>query len=79
MKIVNPDKLSTDDLSNDERINTKESADILRVDSNTIRRSLCVNGHYLDIKPLKLQNGRLLWPKKEIYRLAGRKIPINKK
>jgi hypothetical protein len=27
---------------------------------------LCVNGHYLDIVPKKLPNGRLLWPEAEV-------------
>lgn len=44
---------------------TKEIALMLRVESQTIRRSLCINGHYLGLKPLKLPNKRLLWPYSE--------------
>ena len=43
-------------------INTEEFAKFLLVKPATVRRGLCVNGHYLVIKPLKLPNGRLLWP-----------------
>lgn len=32
------------------------------VQPDTVRRNLCVNGHFLGIKPVKLPNGRLLWP-----------------
>jgi len=41
---------------------TKEFAERLRVDANTIRRGLCVRGHYLGLRPVKLPNGRLVWP-----------------
>ena len=54
-----------------ESINTKEYAGLTRVDSQTIRRSYCVNGHYLGIKPFKLPNGRLLWPRDEVLRVLG--------
>lgn len=46
-----------------ESLSTKELAAYFHVESQTIRRGLCVNGHYLGLRPLKLQNGRLLWPK----------------
>ena len=40
---------------------TRELADFYRVKPQTILRSLCINGHYLNIKPIKLPNGHLLW------------------
>ncbi len=43
-------------------INTDEFAKALGVQSQTIRRGFCVNGHYLGIKPKKMPNRRLLWP-----------------
>lgn len=52
-------------------INTKEFAALVRVDPQTIRRALCVNGHYLGLKPLKLPNNRLLWPGNQARELAG--------
>lgn len=33
-----------------------------KVKADTVRRSLCLNGHYLNVVPLKLPTGRLLWP-----------------
>jgi hypothetical protein len=43
-------------------ISTKEFAGLFRVKSATVRRSYCVNGHYLSMRPVKLPSGRLLWP-----------------
>lgn len=54
-----------------ESLNTKEYATLTRVDPQTIRRSYCVNGHYLGLKPFKLPNGRLLWQKAEVLRVLG--------
>jgi len=52
-------------------INTKEFAALVRVDPQTIRRALCVQGHYLGLRPLKLPNHRLLWPGNQARELAG--------
>ncbi len=41
---------------------TEEFAEKLRIKANTIRRGLCVNGHYMNVIPLKLSNRRLVWP-----------------
>lgn len=41
---------------------TEEFARLLRIGPNTIRRGLCVNGHYLGVRPVKLANRRLVWP-----------------
>lgn len=46
-------------------LTTRELADLYRVRPQTILRSLCLNGHYLSIKPIKLPNHRNLWPKPE--------------
>ena len=50
-------------------LTTKEFAGLLRVEPATIRRGLCVNGHYMRVKPLKLTNGRLLWPKNDALKV----------
>lgn len=52
-------------------ISTKEFAAIFRVESQTVRRSYCVNGSYMGIKPLKLPNGRLLWPYMAVQKLLA--------
>ena len=50
---------------------TKEFAEVLKVEPATVRRSLCVNGHYLGIRPVKLPNGRLLWPPADVERFKN--------
>ena len=52
-----------------ERLNTTETAHLLGVRPETIRRGLCVQGHYLGLRPVKLPNGRLLWPASEVAAL----------
>jgi hypothetical protein len=42
-------------------IRTNDLALYLGVRPGTIRRSLCVNGHYAGLVPTKLNNGRLMW------------------
>ena len=54
-----------------ETLNTKELAECLRVEAQTIRRGYCVDGHYMGLKPLKLPNRRLLWPKAGALRILG--------
>lgn len=56
-------------------LDTAEAAAVLRVKPQTLRRCLCMQGHYLGIVPLKLPNGRLLWPADALDRLtAPRKV-----
>lgn len=52
------------------KISTEEMAARLLVESQTPRASLCRNGHYLGMRPVKLPNGRLLWDAAEVERLA---------
>jgi len=42
-------------------LNTERLADLFGVKPHTIRRALCVDGHYMGIVPTKLANGRLLF------------------
>jgi len=57
-------------MEKNESLNSREFAELVRVEAQTIRRSYCVNGHYLGLKPFKLPNGRLLWPKVEALRVV---------
>jgi len=41
---------------------TSELAKRFGVKSDTVRRNLCVKGHFMGLRPLKLPNDRLLWP-----------------
>ena len=43
-------------------LSTAQLAQVLHVQPGTIRRGLCVDGHYLGLVPQKFANGRLLWP-----------------
>ncbi|PKN68437.1 MAG: DNA-binding protein [Deltaproteobacteria bacterium HGW-Deltaproteobacteria-12] len=56
---------------NKESLTTREYAAMVRVESQTIRRAYCINGHYLDVIPHKLKNKRLLWPKADCLRVIG--------
>jgi hypothetical protein len=47
-------------------LTTAEVAQLFLVRANTIRVSLCRCGHYLGIRPRKLGNRRLSWPKSEV-------------
>lgn len=50
-------------------ITTKQFAHAVGVQGATVRRSLCINGHYLGIRPVKLPNGRLAWPENALAQL----------
>ncbi len=54
-----------------EHLTTEEFARRLGVKSHTVRRSLCVKGHYLGVRPIKLPNRRLLWPEKAWREIVG--------
>ena len=44
------------------RLTTETFAARFGVKGATVRRNLCVSGHFLGLKPIKLPNTRLLWP-----------------
>jgi len=56
------------------KLSTEEAAARLRVASQTPRASLCRLGHWLGMVPVKLPNGRLLWPADEVERLAAGEV-----
>jgi len=43
-------------------ITTSQLAQALGIKPGTVRRGFCVDGHYMGLTPVKLGNGRLLWP-----------------
>ena len=43
-------------------VTTMNFAESVGVKPTTVHRNLCVNGHYMGVKPIKLPDGRLLWP-----------------
>jgi len=50
-------------------VTTKQLSKMLGVNTDTIRRGLCVNGHYLGLKPVKMPNRMLMWPVANIDKL----------
>lgn len=48
---------------------TFEAATLFRVKPGTLRRSLCRDGHYLRVVPIKAANSRLLWPREQVDRV----------
>lgn len=49
---------------------TKEAAGKLRNRPATWVRNLCINGHFCGVRPVKLPNGRLLWPADQVDALV---------
>ena len=53
------------------KLDTAEAAEVLRVRPQTLRHSLCLKGHYMGLRPVKLPNGRLLWEAAAVAALAS--------
>lgn len=47
-------------------LTTNEFAKIAKVKPQSIRHSLCTRGHYLKVRPVKLENRRLMWREKDV-------------
>jgi len=60
--------------SNRKYISTSDLAYTFGVKSTTIHRTLCIKGHYMGIRPIKLPNGRLLWAKDAIQKIMKKTI-----
>lgn len=56
------------------KVDTAEAASRLRIKPQTLRRALCLQGHYYGLKPVKLPNGRLLWDSTELDRLTAGEV-----
>jgi hypothetical protein len=61
-------------ISNPRKLDTLEAAERLRIKPQTIRRGLCINGHYLGLRPIRLPNGRLLWDASAIDALLNGEV-----
>ena len=53
------------------KLDTAEAADRLRIRPQTLRRALCLQGHYFGLRPTKMPNGRLLWDAADLDRLTA--------
>lgn len=61
-------------ISSPRKIDTLEAAERLRIKPQTIRRSLCLSGHYLGLRPTRLPNGRLLWDASAVEALLNGEV-----
>lgn len=48
---------------------TEELANLLRMRPQSIRKCYSKTGNYLGIQPIKLPNGRLVWPYDQVAKL----------
>lgn len=56
------------------KLSTEATANRFWVEPQTLRASLCRNGHYMGMRPVKLPNGRLLWDAAEVERLTAGEV-----
>ena len=72
--VARKSELRTDYAALISNLSTEELAAALCIQPQTIRRSLCVQGHYLGLRPTKLPNRRLLWPADAVARLLAGEV-----
>ena len=53
------------------KFSTDELAAAARLAPQSIRASLCRNGHWAGLRPVKLPNGRLLWDAEQVTRVLS--------
>lgn len=46
--------------------NTKQFAKLNGVEATAVHARVCLRGDYFGIKPIKLANGRLMWPDTQV-------------
>ncbi|QDW50031.1 DNA-binding protein [Burkholderia sp. KBS0801] len=52
-------------------LTTEELAALLSIRPQSIRKRYCQTGAYFTVRPVKLPNGRLMWPADAIEKLVG--------
>ncbi|NKJ45852.1 DNA-binding protein [Burkholderia sp. SG-MS1] len=52
-------------------LSTDELATLLTLRPQSIRKRLCQTGAYFCLRPVKMPNGRLMWPADSIEQLSG--------
>ncbi|MFL9932711.1 DNA-binding protein [Paraburkholderia sp. RL18-103-BIB-C] len=52
-------------------ISTEELAASLALRPHSIRKRYCQTGAYFCLRPVKLPNGRLMWPADSVEQLSG--------
>jgi hypothetical protein len=51
-------------------ITTEELAALLSIRPQSIRKRFCQTGAYFSLRPVKMPNGRLMWPADALDKLA---------
>ncbi|KWF95616.1 DNA-binding protein [Burkholderia cepacia] len=51
-------------------LTTEELASLLSLRPQSIRKRYCQTGAYFTLRPVKLPNGRLMWPADAVEKLA---------
>jgi len=59
-------------------LTTKELAAKFRAQEQTVRKRYAATGTYCGVRPLKLPNGRLLWPDGAIEQLVAANVRSTK-
>lgn len=52
-------------------MNTEQLAAALHLKPQSIRKRFCETGSYYCLRPVKLPNGRLMWPADSVLQLSG--------
>lgn len=56
------------------KLSTEELARAFKVKPQSVRASLCRQGHFLGLRPVKLANGRLLWDEGKSEQILGGEV-----
>lgn len=56
------------------KLSTEVAATWLAVKPQTMRAGFCRHGHYMNMVPVKLPNGRLLWDAAAVERLTSGEV-----
>jgi len=56
------------------KLTTDEFADQRRTKTQTVRKHYCTRGSYFGIRPLRLPNGKLLWPDGTLEQLFAEQL-----
>lgn len=57
--------------TNSQHLNTSEAAKVFRIQPTTLRTAVWRDGAYYGITPIKMPNGRLLWPADAVHALVA--------
>jgi hypothetical protein len=59
------------------KLTTDQFARLNGVKGQSVRARVCRVNHYFDVNPLKLANGRLLWPEVRVVSESGRTVAMS--